>query len=74
MRNCWVILVALTRRDHTGSRAIEWFTEVDPRRHTCMIDGSVYVVDDSSSSVMNENGKTNSQQQVVFGTRHDQPV
>ena len=44
------------------------------RRHTCLIDASIYVVDDSSSSVMNENGKAMSRQKVVFGTRHDQPV
>ena len=33
-----------------------------------------HVLDDSSSSVMIENGKAMSRQKVVFGTRHDQPV
>ena len=37
-----VILAALTRRDHTGSRAIWCLTEIDRRTHTCMIDASIY--------------------------------
>ena len=28
--------------DHTGSRATEWLTEINQRRHTCMIDASIY--------------------------------
>ena len=29
--------------DHTGSRAIEWLTEVDRRTHTCLIEARLYV-------------------------------
>ena len=57
---------ALTRKDHTGSRPIEWLTEVDRRRHTCMIDASIYVMVDGSSSVMNGNGKVISRPTVLF--------
>ena len=37
------ISMLLRSGDHTGSRAIEWLTEIDRRTHTCLIDASIYV-------------------------------
>ena len=38
--------------DHTGSRAIEWLTEVDRRTHTCLIDASIYILYSLQSAVV----------------------
>ena len=47
MRNCRIILgfyrTALAPRDHTGSRAISWLTEVNRRTHTCLMDTSIHM-------------------------------
>ena len=52
-----ISIVAPFDGDHTGSRATEWLTEIDQRRHTCMIDASIYRMADSSSSGMIDKGK-----------------
>ena len=43
---------ASTREDHTGSRAILWLTEIDPRAHACLMHTRIHVI-----SVMIDNGK-----------------
>ena len=52
--------------DHTGSRATEWLTEFNQRGHTCLIDASIYMMEDRSSSGMSDNCKAMSRQKVVF--------
>ena len=43
-----ICIVAPFDGDHTGSRATEWLTEFDQRRHTCMIEACFYVADGQS--------------------------
>ena len=52
--------------DHTGSRAIEWLTEVDRRTHTCLMARHSHVAIRRRVSVMHGKGKAMGQQQVFL--------
>ena len=68
-----VILAALARRDHTGSRAIWWPTEIDRRTHTCMIDASIYVVAVSWISHARQRKSAGSVTNMFWNT-HERPA
>ena len=61
---------ASTREDHTGSRAIEWLTEIDRRAHTCLMDTSIHMnpvrAMFSRAALVNANSKAMGRKQVLF--------
>ena len=60
---------ASNREDHTGSRAIEWFSEINRRAHTCLMDAGIHahtVMYDKDKNV----GSVNS---IVLTEHHDLP-
>ena len=52
--------------DHTGSRAIEWLTEVDRRTHTCLMAGAAMLQSEGGFQSCLHNGKVKSQPTVLF--------